>query len=80
MRDIDLLVRSVLRGIRPRPGFRAELATMLTDGSPYVAEAELPRTGARTRWIIAGAAVAGVASATGAVYLGHRRHRRSACS
>lgn len=78
MRDVDVLIGAVLRSIRPRPGFAGELGAELAGGSLRPLGIGPLAQGLRTRWIVAGAAVAGVVSATGAVYLGRKRHRRAA--
>lgn len=73
MTDTDLLVRSVLRSVRPRPGFAAELEVALTQAvdRPRMVESSSERR--RARWVVAGAAVA--VSATGVVYWGVKRNR-----
>ena len=78
MRDVDLLVSAVLRSIRPRSGFATELGIELSGRPPRLIGIEPSMQVLRARWVVAGAAVAGVVSATGAVYLGRRRHRRAA--
>ena len=74
--DPDLLVTSVLRSVRPRPGFSSELSASLyrTSNQPRVVPSPVNRP--HTRWVVAGAAVA--VSATGAVYWGLKRTRRAA--
>ena len=78
MRDVDLTVSATLRGIRPRPGFAGELETELSRRSERLLGIASATHGARARWLVAGAAVAGVVSATGAVYLSRKRLRRAA--
>lgn len=77
--NVDELVALVLHSIRPRPGFASELEAAIRHEPPhpYVIAPYLGRS--RTRWVVVGA-VAGVASATGAVYWGTRRrqHRGAA--
>ena len=76
MTDADLLVAAVLKTVRPRAGFEAELAAALARASnqPRVVPSRSERS--HTRWVVAGAAVA--VSATGAVYWGLKRTRRAA--
>ncbi len=64
-----------LCSIGPRDGFVAELFAELTHDPQRIHPAFPVATRSRSRWIVAGA-VAGVVSATGALYLGSRlRHR-----
>lgn len=70
-------IASVLRGIRPRAGFAAELLAALTEDPHRLGTIDTASERSRTRWIVAGA-VAGVVSATGVVYLAARKHNRGA--
>ncbi len=75
--DLDNLLTAVFREVRPREGFAAELLTMLTqEGRPLLAIDD-PVGRPRFRWVLAGA-VAGVVTATGAVYVAARRHQGGA--
>lgn len=68
-------IANYLRSMRPREGFAAELFAELTHDPQRIHALGPIATRSRARWIVAGA-VAGVVSATGAVYLGSRlRHR-----
>lgn len=70
-------IAAVLRAVRPRDGFSAELLAALTHDPERLHALGPVADRPRTRWIVAGAAVAGVVSATGAVYWGtRRRHHR----
>lgn len=76
MIDSDLLARSVLRSVRPRPGFSAELEGALLRAPEHPMMIQSPVGRSHARWVVAGAAVA--VSATGAVYWGLKRTRRAA--
>lgn len=70
-------IASFLRTVRPRDGFTAELRVALTHDPERLHALGPVADRSRTRWVVAGAAVAGVVSATGAVYWGtRRRHNR----
>lgn len=70
---VERKVAAHLRGIRPREAFVAELLGELMTSPHTIYLSEDVDARPRTRWLVAGA-VAGVVSATGAVYLAARRH------
>ncbi len=68
-------VIAVLRDIHPRPGFEGELLASLLRDTGRLRALSPEAHGHRSRWVVAGA-LAGVVSATGAVYwTARRRHR-----
>lgn len=70
-------VARYLGSVTPRAGFAAELLAALTKNPQHLYQLGPAGPRPRTRWIVAGAAVAGVVSATGAVVWGtRRRHHR----
>lgn len=70
-------LRVCLREIRPRDGFAAELLAALTHDAVALYAVGDTLRGSRSRWVVAGA-LAGVVTATGAVYLAARRHQGGA--
>lgn len=68
-------IATVLQEVTPRPGFSAGLMTILIQDRNRLPSLDSAVGRSRTRWIVAGA-VAGVVSATGAVYWGARRRHK----
>lgn len=66
-----------LREVRPREGFAAELLAALTGDALLLYAVGGTMREARSRWLVAGA-LAGVVTATGAVYIAARRHQGGA--
>ncbi len=76
-RPLEARLRTLLCEIRPRPGFATELLWSLThDVQPLHGVGTTERR-PRSRWVMAGA-LAGVVTATGAVYVAARRHQGGA--
>jgi hypothetical protein len=66
-------IAACLQEVRPRAGFATELLHQLTVSPMHIHPLDSRAGRPRTAWIVAGT-VAGVVSATGAVYLAARRH------
>lgn len=76
--DLDDAVAICLREVRPRVGFAGELLAALIQDPPLIQVVDDTLQRQRSRWLVAGA-VAGVVTATGAVYVAARRqHGRAA--
>lgn len=75
--DLERELTALLQGIRPRGGFGAELLVALRGDAPLLWEPDETIRPQRSRWVVAGS-VAGVVTATGAIYVAARRHHNGA--
>jgi hypothetical protein len=77
MREIDELVQAVLLSVHPRRGFETGLHATLVASDPSWVLEDVRHAHVVSRWRVAGA-VAGLATASGALYFGRKRYRGAA--